>query len=334
MDGEPKITTKYKSLSKSFNSIYDYYNADTEDGGEDRCNSINTYDEANSFGSNFICKRLLRNLTNFLTIGNNHEQNEDKRCIYLNVWLNDQRVNNGIYCNAIDYILSGSENTYENKCKLNRYKNGESCISISDLDDINNLLVFFENVDSIKSGLHDRANNEKYNGSKRDLKIFARIYNNNISKCVHESENKTLCEELKKFYNSYEKEVLSMYENLKNELPSLCPPPNNGQDMEHSNYECKVESKRNRNESSHALISSPVIIPGSLGALGGVSFISFLLYKYTPVISRLRPGDSRSKEKLRNGDEEKSNFRFTYDADSTYYHNRSYHLQYHPSKKK
>ncbi|CAG9480041.1 unnamed protein product [Plasmodium vivax] len=334
MDGEPKITTKYKSLNKSFNSLYDEYNADDEVGSGDSCNSINTYDEANAYGSNFICKRLLRNLTNFLTIGTYDEPDKDKLCRYLNIWLIDQRVNNQIDCNVIDYILSGPENTYEIKCKLNRYKIGKSCINNSDLEIINNLLVFFENIDSIKSGLHEKPDNEKYNGSKRDLKIFARIYNNNISKCVHESENKTLCEELKKFYNSYEKEVLSMYENLKNELPSLCPPPNNGQDMEHSNYECKMESKKNRNEPSHALISSPVIIPGSLGALGGFSFISFLLYKYTPVISRLRLGDSRNKEMLRNGDEEKINFRFTYDADSTYYHNRSYHLQYHPSKKK
>lgn len=263
--------------------MYEIYDNEVGDGSyKAECASFMSTGGDHKNNNVIFCKKLLRNTSSFDNLGNGILSDIKKRCYYLNIWLNDQLVNNNNDCNVVDNILSESEGNYKNHCTLSKYKYDNSCVPISDLSIMNILYLFHENIDTINSLLQNVNKQTEFSKGQLYLKKFTDIYNENIKKCLSKTAT-MMCQELSRFRASYENDVLQKHQSKKKKLPTLCTIPREDGQPVNSNHICGKDPEEIENNVLDTLTSTPVVIPGTiLGAMGTVISITSILYKVIP----------------------------------------------------
>ncbi|CAG9480869.1 unnamed protein product [Plasmodium vivax] len=124
MSEGPEIINSYPDLDTSFYKMYKKYdNEVVDDSYKAECEPFANIDDNYKYENVIFCKKLLRNTSSFVNLGNDILSDKSKRCYYLNIWLNDQLVNNSIDCDVVDNILLKSDGNYKNHCTLYKYKN-------------------------------------------------------------------------------------------------------------------------------------------------------------------------------------------------------------------
>ncbi|SCO66703.1 Plasmodium vivax Vir protein, putative [Plasmodium vivax] len=124
MSEGPELINSYSDLDRSLSKMYEIYDNEVGDGSyKAECASFMSTGGDHKNNNVIFCKKLLRNTSSFDNLGNGILSDIKKRCYYLNIWLNDQLVNNNNDCNVVDNILSESEGNYKNHCTLYKYKN-------------------------------------------------------------------------------------------------------------------------------------------------------------------------------------------------------------------
>ncbi|KNA00224.1 hypothetical protein PVNG_05392 [Plasmodium vivax North Korean] len=263
--------------------MYEIYDNEVGDGSyKAECASFMSTGGDHKNNNVIFCKKLLRNTSSFDNLGNGILSDIKKRCYYLNIWLNDQLVNNSIDCDVVDNILLKSDGNYKNHCTLSKYKYDNSCVPISDLSIMNILYLFHENIDTINSLLQNVNKQTEFSKGQLYLKKFTGIYNDNIKDCLSKTPS-MMCQELNEFREKYEKNVLPKHQRIKEKLPALCTLPREDGQPVNSNHICGKDPEEIENNVLDTLTSTPVVIPGTvLGAMGTVISITSILYKVIP----------------------------------------------------
>ncbi|SCO72136.1 Plasmodium vivax Vir protein, putative [Plasmodium vivax] len=278
-----EIINNYSGLDTSFSNMYAKYNNEVgDDSYKTECASFVSTGGVHKNNNVIFCKKLLRNTSSFDNLGAEILSDKSKRCSYLNIWLNDQIVNNNIACNVVDGILSKSDGRYKEHCELNKYKDDNSYVPISDLSIMNILYLFSENINTINSLLQNVNKPTEFSKGKDYLKKFTDIYNDNIKECLRD-KGPRMCQALNDFRISYENDVLHEYQSIKEKLPTLCTLPKQDGQQVISNHICGKDPEEIENNVLDTLTSTPVVIPGTiLGAMGTVISITSILYKVIP----------------------------------------------------
>ncbi|SBT02660.1 PIR Superfamily Protein, partial [Plasmodium ovale curtisi] len=286
-----------------------------------------------------LCNKLLKILPNFSSYKVTSGFSSSKHCEYFNFWLNDQVIINKIELQVVNFIHTDLKKKPDYIPNLHECTFDIFSTKLSDLEIINKLYIFTENIDLIKSFIVAKdADEDSYDTCRGYLQGFADLYNNNVKKCQGNSESSMFCNKLREFRRLYENELLYKFPLLNGDLPSLYNTQNTVLDSRNS---------QSLSQTSHQITASlPYPVEGHVpdgtssstkyifvgvivAALLGSFFTSFILYKFTPFGALLDSRIRRKKNMWCNMDEETHKFLHSHKTQKIYSDKKRYSIKYH-----
>ncbi|SCO65542.1 VIR protein [Plasmodium vivax] len=262
-----------------------------------------------------ICKKLVRNLHNISQNDSYNNIDKNKRCKYLKYWLYDYILTYNTPNN--DWILNEKwQNELEKRgdidCEF------ESCYKNKDFHIMDIIVDFYEYYNRND----DKEHVEKQNARRGFIQFFKenyKIYKSMEKKCLNQKEPVELC---KKFHECDKKcrSFLSTIEPIVKEQLEVEAKSYNVLDQLKQTFEVLIDKASSNIGSS---------IGVSAGSMAGISFISLILYKFTPFGSFVRPFIPKKIGNFNYLEGEIENLAHSHQMMELYSNKRRYNFAYH-----